>query len=640
MKGSASAWQSVHGLTVATTAEQVAAQEAVRAFARTANVIEDARDETGTAWHRVWSPLADLGVFGVAVPEDAGGAGGTLADLAAMLEQVGHELIPGPVVTTAIGALLCSTNGAPSSFVDAMVTGARPAAISSPQSDAVVRTGADGRLHLTGTYPGVHGACAESLLILSAHHDAEATWALVEPDQNDVEVTPLPGVDFASPMGRVVCRDVPVVAEIRCPHGSVDDLHVAGMVAVCSGIARKCLDIATSYAKLREQFGEKIGRFQAIKHLCGEMLCRAEQAAALAWDVASVDADDRPLSTAAAAAIALDAAVDNAKDCIQILGAIGFTWEHDAHLYLRRALTLRHHAGGSGRWRLRTVERARADGGRELYVDLGGAESERNRVREDLATVAGLPQTDRQRALADSGYLAPHLPVPYGQAASTAQQVLISQEMQRAGIERPNLIIGWWAIPTIVEAGTPQQLARFIGPTLRGDLRAITGEPMLNEVFLDDVFVPDDAVLGQVNDGWRLARGTLANERVEMNTGTLGAPTLNLLALSEKCDDAVVLDRTGALTAQAVANSLLAHRSLLDRMRGAQPSAEASLQKILGVRQRQQVAELTLQLRGFHGVSTGPEAHEFFLTRALSIAGGSAQVLMSLVAERMLGLPR
>jgi alkylation response protein AidB-like acyl-CoA dehydrogenase len=720
MKGSASGWQSVHGLTVATTAEQVAAQEAVRAFARTSNVIEDARDETGTAWRRVWSPLADLGVFGVAVTEDAGGAGGTLTDLAAMLEQVGHELIPGPVVTTAIGALLCSTAGAPSSFVDAMVTGARPAAISSPQSDAVVRTGDDGRLYLTGTYPSVHGACAESLLILSAHHDAETTWVLVEPDQNDVEVTPLPGVDFASPMGRVVCRDVPVVAEIRCPHGSVDDLHVAGMVAVCSGIARKCLDIATSYAKLREQFGEKIGRFQAIKHLCGEMLCRAEQAAALAWDVASVDADDRPLATAAAAAIALDAAVDNAKDCIQILGATGFTWEHDAHLYLRRALTLRHHAGGSGRWRLRTVERARADGGRELYVDLGEAESDRNRVREDLATVAGLPQTDRQRALADSGYLAPHLPVPHGQAASTAQQVLIGQEIQRAGIERPNLIIGWWAIPTILEAGTPQQLERFIGPTLRGDLswcqlfsepgagsdlaslstlairapggwrlngqkvwpthaadadwaiclartdrdvpkhlgityflldmstpgivvrplRAITGEPMLNEVFLDNVFIPDDAVLGQVNDGWRLARSTLANERVEMNTGTLGAPTLNLLALSEKCDDAVVLDKAGALTAQAVANSLLAHRSLLDRMRGAQPGAEASLQKILGVRQRQQVAELTLQLRGFHGVSAGPEAHEFFLTRALSIAGGSAQVLMSLVAERMLGLPR
>jgi 3-oxochol-4-en-24-oyl-CoA dehydrogenase len=110
-------------------------------------------------------------------------------------------------------------------------------------------------------------------------------------------------------------------------------------------------------------------------------------------------------------------------------------------------VTLRHHAGGSGRWRRRTVERARARSGRELQIDLGEAECERQRVRTDLAAVAALPQTDRQRALADSGYLAPHWPVPYGQGASTARQLLISQEMQRSGIERPNLIIGWWAIP-------------------------------------------------------------------------------------------------------------------------------------------------------------------------------------------------
>jgi alkylation response protein AidB-like acyl-CoA dehydrogenase len=710
----------LHTSTLATTAEQAAAQQAVRAFARTHNVLEGARDETGAAWRRVWSSLADMGMFGVAVPEDAGGAGGTLADLAAMLEQVGYEHVPGPVVTTAIGALLCSTAQIRSPLLDAIVAGRQPVAISSSQTDAVARTGADGRLYLTGTFPSVHGACTDSLLILSAYHNAEATWVLVEPRQDDVGVTALPGVDFGAPIGRVVCHDALIVAEIGCTRGAVEDLHVAGMVAVCSGIARKCLDIATSHANLREQFGDKIGRFQAIKHLCAEMLCRAEQAAALAWDAASADAENRPLATAAAAAVALDAAVDNAKDCIQILGATGFTWEHDAHLFLRRALTLRHHAGGSGRWRLRTVARARADRGRKLHVDLGEAEHDRQRVRADLAAVAALPQTSRRRALADSGYLAPHWPVPYGQGASTAQQLLISQEMQRLGIERPNLIIGWWAIPTILEAGTPQQLQRFVAPTLRGDLtwcqlfsepgagsdlaslstsavraqggwrlngqkvwptqatvadwaiclartnrdvpkhrgityflldmstpgivvrplRAMTGEPMLNEVFLDDVVVPDDAVLGNVNDGWRLARATLANERVEMNTGTLGAPTMNLLALSEKCDDAAVLDREGALTAQAVANSLLAHRSLLDRMRGAQPGAEASLQKILGVRQRQHVAELTLQLKDFHGVCTGSETQEFFLTRALSIAGGSAQVLMSLVAERMLGLPR
>jgi 3-oxochol-4-en-24-oyl-CoA dehydrogenase len=171
-------------------------------------------------------------------------------------------------------------------------------------------------------------------------------------------------------------------------------------------------------------------------------------------------------------------------------------------------------------------------------------------------------------------------------------------------------------------------------------LRAMTGEPMLNEVFLDDVFVPDDCVLGEVNDGWRLARSTLANERVEMNTGTLGGPTLNLLALTKDCDDDAVLDEVGRLVAEATANSLLAHRSILDRMSGAQPGDEASLHKLVGVRQRQQVTELAMMLKGADGICTGPETFEFLLTRSLSIAGGSAQVLLSLVGERMLGLPR
>jgi hypothetical protein len=137
-----------------------------------------------------------------------------------------------------------------------------------------------------------------------------------------------------------------------------------------------------------------------------------------------------------------------------------------------------------------------------------------------------------------------------------------------------------------------------------------------------------------------LARSTLANERVEMNTGTLGGPTLKLLALSALYDDGAVIDEIGHLVAQAIANSLMAHRSLLDRMNGTQPGAEASLHKLLGVRQRQRVAELIVDLSGVDGVCAGPESQEFLLTRSLSIAGGSAQILLSLVAERMLGLPR
>ena len=119
--------------------------------------------------------------------------------------------------------------------------------------------------------------------------------------------------------------------------------------AEAAGIARWCLATAVDYAKVREQFGQKIGSFQAIKHLCAEMLETAESVTAVAWDVASVarsgaaEPDDEQWDFAAdvAAAVAFDGAVEVAKSCIQVLGGIGFTYEHDAHLYLRRALSLR-----------------------------------------------------------------------------------------------------------------------------------------------------------------------------------------------------------------------------------------------------------------------------------------------------------
>ena len=124
--------------------------------------------------------------------------------------------------------------------------------------------------------------------------------------------------------------------------------------AEASGIARWCLETAVEYAGVREQFGQKIGKFQAIKHLCAEMLETAEAVTAAAWDVASVAfADDEQWAFAAdvAGAVALDGAVRNAQACIQVLGGIGFTFEHDAHLYLRRATALRSLLGSAGRVR-------------------------------------------------------------------------------------------------------------------------------------------------------------------------------------------------------------------------------------------------------------------------------------------------
>jgi alkylation response protein AidB-like acyl-CoA dehydrogenase len=121
----------------------------------------------------------------------------------------------------------------------------------------------------------------------------------------------------------------------------VRDLAATLAAVEAAGVAAWCCDTAAQYARTRHQFGRAIGSFQAVKHLCAGMLCRADRATALAWDAvrtADEAPDEHPLAAAAAAAAALDAAVDNAKDCIQVLGGIGFTWEHVLHRLYKRAL--------------------------------------------------------------------------------------------------------------------------------------------------------------------------------------------------------------------------------------------------------------------------------------------------------------
>jgi alkylation response protein AidB-like acyl-CoA dehydrogenase len=176
----------------------------------------------------------------------------------------------------------------------------------------------------------------------------------------------------------------------------------------------------------------------------------------------------------------------------------------------------------------------------------------------------------------------------------------------------------------------------------------MTGEALFNEVFLDGVFVPDDCVVGEVDGGWRLARSTLADERVAMSGGSsLGSAVETLLALAAArgvADDPVTLDRLGALVAQGHAFSMLGLRATARSLRGGGPGAESSVQKLVGVEHRQAVAEAALELLGPAGAvvdDTSAEViHEMLLTRCLSIAGGTTQVLRSLVGERVLGLPR
>ncbi len=440
------------------------------------------------------------------------------------------------------------------------------------------------------------------------------------------------------------------------------------------------------------------------------------------------DADPHQLSIAAAiaAGLGIDAAKANVKDCIQVLGGIGITWEHDAHLYLRRAYGIGQFLGGAARWLRRTTELTQAGVRRRLNIDLGDVADLRPQIADAIAEVAALPEDKRQVALAEARLLAPHWPAPYGRGAGPAEQLLIDQEMSSAGVPRPDLVVGWWAAPTILEHGTSEQVQRFIPATLRGEifwcqlfsepeagsdlaslrtkavrvdggweltgqkvwtssahkaqwgvclartdpdrnapkhkgityflvdmsspgilirpLREITGAALFSEVFLDGVFVPDEMVVGTVNDGWRLARTTLANERVAMAAGTaLGNPMEELLATVADIDlDVAQLDRLARLIIAAQAGSLLDQRiaQLAIEQSSQSPGAQSSVRKLLGVRYRQALAEYRMDLTDGAGVVEDATVHDFLNTRCLTIAGGTEQILLTLAAERLLGLPR
>ncbi|WET81942.1 acyl-CoA dehydrogenase family protein [Amycolatopsis sp. QT-25] len=152
-------------------------------------------------------------------------------------------------------------------------------------------------------------------------------------------------------------------------------------------------------------------------------------------------------------------------------------------------------------------------------------------------------------------------------------------------------------------------------------------------------FVPDEMVVGRVGGGWRPARTTLANERVALGSGSaVGEGVESLLATVTAEAD---LDRLGRLIAEGSACSVLDLRATLRRLGGQDPGAESSVRKLLGVRHRQAVAEFALEALAENALVGGdPAHHEFLLTPCLGIAGGTTQVLLSLTAERLLGLPR
>ncbi|MEU2065977.1 acyl-CoA dehydrogenase [Streptomyces anulatus] len=695
-----------------------------------------------------WEALAAQGLTGIHLPEAYGGGGGDLLDLAVVLEEAAYASLPGPYLATAlVGAVLRrAVSPGTGDLLRALAAGDRTAALALAPG-TLTATPAEGGHRLDGTAPPVLTAGAADLLLLPAATADGERWFLVDAGAEGIAVRPHRSVDPTRPTADVRADAVHVPAHRVLPLDSalVADLAAVLLAADACGSAARSLDTAVEHATVREQFGRPIGAFQAVKHLCADMLVRLEQARSLTWDAARAAdegaraADEgaektggtgsgaRGLAAALAAATAPEAAYTCAKDAIQILGGIGFTWEHDAHLQLRRAVLARQLLGAADTHRLRAARLAEAGARRELALELPAeAAGHRAEARPHLAAARGLTPAGARRALAGTGYAAPHLPAPYGLGAGPVQQLAIQQESREQGIRLSDLSIATWVVPSLIAYGTDEQRERYLPATLRGDLRwcqlfsepdagsdlaalrtravrtdegwritgqkvwtsaartadhgillartdpdapkhrgltyflvdmknaegidirplkEITGEALFNEVYFDDVLLPADAVVGEVGGGWRVARDTLGNERVHMaDQMTFDSGLEALIARSAGLDEAT-RTRIGALAAEAHALACVHLRTTLQQVSGREPGAGASVRKLVQTLHQQKVAELTLELLGPDGAVDEPAAgrralHGFLMSRCLTIAGGTTQIQLNVVAERILGLPR
>ena len=244
----------------------------------------------------------------------------------------------------------------------------------------------------------------------------------------------------------------------------------------------------TAHLRTREQFGKPIGTFQALQHEAAMLLVNSELATAAAWDaVRAVDEapEQRQLAAAAAAVMAVAPAPELLLDALTMFGAIGFTWEHDVHLYWRRATSLAASMGPITGWSRRLGELSRTHV-RDMTVKLGDAEADfRARIAalldqalqlvndkpSPLGDYDHLASGPQRTLIADAGLMAPHWPRPWGVDATPLQQLIIDDEFaKRPDLVRPSLNIAEWILPSLISSGSEDLQQQLIPPTQRGEL--------------------------------------------------------------------------------------------------------------------------------------------------------------------------
>lgn len=309
----------------------------------------------------LWSALAGMGLLGLVIPEEFGGSGAGATELAVVSEQLGCALFCGPYLSTAVLTpylLLALGDNAESADVlpriaageaIATVAFAEPQAGNAlpPQHPATVAESAAEGWLLTGEKTYVLDAQAADQFYVQAETGSSTSLFRVERDAPGLTVTPLATIDPTRRQGRVTLENTPgrligtLGAATEALNQALKRAAVA-LVAEQAGGAMRAMRMATDYARTRYQFGRAIGSFQAVKHMCVDMLLEAESTVSAARHVAAAfdaDSPDRDADLALAQAYCSDAFVSVAASTIQVHGGIGFTWEHPAHLYLRRART-------------------------------------------------------------------------------------------------------------------------------------------------------------------------------------------------------------------------------------------------------------------------------------------------------------
>ena len=719
-------------MAIAITDEQQEMARVARAFLTGNNVRAASRDLLEAPEDKLpefWKDLTELGWTGIHLPEEfggSGGSGGSLQELVVLVEETGYCLAPGPFLPTVWASSVVSLLADVSLKSDVLPGLANGSVIGAVGIGGDLKRADDGTIE--GDASLVLSGELANIIILKVGND----MVVVDREQDGVSIKNLVNIDPSRRVAQVKCSGVKVDSTHVLTNGYSVALRLGRTLAAAeaSGGAHACTDMAVAYALVREQFGRTIAHFQAVKHHCANMRVAAECSTAAAWDAARAEPEDRQAEFASvvAASLAMPAFRLCGQLNTQVHGGIGYTWEHDAHLYIRRSSALSA-LFDADQAKLDLANLCKDKVKRSYSIELPPeAEKYRVKARKFIDELSSVAKDAKRKTLSHSGYLVPHWPKPWGIEASPIEQLVIDQEFKAANISVPNLGISGWNILTIAQHGSPEQLDRWIRQGLDGEfefcqlfsepnagsdaaaiqsrgtkvdggwkvngqkvwtsgamdcthgfmtvrtdtkaakhdgitmmvidmkgkgvdirpLKQVTGMSHFNEIFFDDVFVPDENVVGPINGGWAVARATLGNEKDSIGGGMDFAKMsgVNIISLLKKyaAEDQGLAREFAVLTANDVANKLINLRSVARAVSGAGPGKEGNITKLLGAEHAVNTADLACRIVGENtAVMNGDgmlPAIMLLGARAMTIAGGTSEVIRNQIAERILDMPR